>query len=77
MENHQYHLQALIYTLALHRYLNTRIKGYEYDRHFGGVYYLFLRAMHPAFPQGTGIHFSRSSRQLITALDACCYGVQR
>jgi len=77
MENHQYHLQALIYTLALHRYLNVRIKGYAYDQHFGGVYYLFLRAMHPALPQGTGIHFSRADHQLVAALDACCHGEQR
>ncbi len=74
MDSHQYHLQSLIYTLALHRFLSTRIAGYNYDRHFGGVSYLFLRAMHPEHPPGTGIHSSRPDQQLIDQLNACCRG---
>lgn len=30
---------------ALHRYLRHRLADYDYDRHFGGVIYLFLRGM--------------------------------
>ena len=74
MDSHQYHLQALIYTLALHRFLGTRIEAYSYDRHFGGVLYLFLRAMHPSHPPGAGIHASRLGSPLIKALDDCCRG---
>jgi exodeoxyribonuclease V beta subunit len=74
MDSHQYYLQAQIYTLALHRFLGARIPGYHYDDHFGGVYYLFLRAMHPVFPPGTGIHYSRPDHRLIAALDGCCHG---
>ncbi len=74
MDSHQYHLQSLIYTLALHRFLQTRIADYSYDRHFGGVYYLFLRAMNPDHPPGTGIHSARPDCRLIEQLDACCRG---
>ena len=74
MDSHQYHLQALIYTLALHRFLQSRIVGYSYETHFGGVYYLFLRAMHPEHPVGSGIHASRFDRHLVDQIDACCRG---
>jgi exodeoxyribonuclease V beta subunit len=42
---HRYDLQYQLYTLALHRYLRHRIADYDYERHFGGVIYLFLRGM--------------------------------
>jgi exodeoxyribonuclease V beta subunit len=74
MDSHQYHLQSLIYTLALHRFLGSRIADYRYDDQMGGVYYLFLRAMHPHSPPGTGIHASRPDGRLIAALDDCCRG---
>ncbi|BCX81445.1 exodeoxyribonuclease V beta subunit [Methylomarinovum caldicuralii] len=45
MRSHDYGLQALLYALALHRYLKTRLRDYDYRRHFGGVRYLFLRGM--------------------------------
>ncbi|BBL71792.1 UvrD-helicase domain-containing protein [Methylogaea oryzae] len=63
-----YYLQYLIYCLALHRYLRLRQPDYDYGHHFGGVYYLFLRGIHPAFP-GAGIHADRPSPALIDALD--------
>jgi len=72
MDSHQYPLQALIYTLALHRFLGARMPDYRYDDHFGGVYYLFLRAMHPSHPSGTGIHAFRPDQALIASLDHCC-----
>jgi exodeoxyribonuclease V beta subunit len=40
-----YPLQALLYSVALHRYLRWRQPGYQPDRHLGGVLYLFLRGM--------------------------------
>jgi exodeoxyribonuclease V beta subunit len=45
MSRAQYGLQALLYTVALHRYLRWRVPGYEADRHLAGVLYLFLRGM--------------------------------
>lgn len=40
-----YNLQYFIYSIALHKYLKTRIQDYQFDQHFGGVYYLFLRGI--------------------------------
>jgi exodeoxyribonuclease V beta subunit len=40
-----YPLQALLYTVAVHRMLRWRQPGYDPDRHLGGVLYLFVRGM--------------------------------
>lgn len=71
MQEHRYDLQYLIYTVAMHRYLGTRIRDYDYTRHFGGVYYLFLRGLHPDHSPGNGIFYTLPPRELIGQLDAC------
>jgi exodeoxyribonuclease V beta subunit len=63
-------LQYLIYTLALHRFLRARHPGYDYERHFGGVYYLFLRGISPERGAGYGVYADRPSATLIANLDA-------
>jgi len=50
MQSHRYDLQYQLYTLALHRYLRHRIADYDYQRHFGGVIYLFLRGVDGSSP---------------------------
>lgn len=45
MVHHHYPMQALLYSVALHRYLRWRLRAYDPDVHFGGVAYLFLRGM--------------------------------
>ncbi len=45
MSRAHYGLQALLYTVALHRYLRWRLPGYDPDRQLAGVLYLFLRGM--------------------------------
>ena len=45
MNHAHYGLQALLYTVALHRYLRWRMPGYDPDRHLVAVLYLFLRGM--------------------------------
>ncbi len=47
MHEHSYHLQYLLYALAVDRYLGHRLRGYRHDRHFGGVLYLFVRGVRP------------------------------
>ncbi|MDX2124680.1 MAG: exodeoxyribonuclease V subunit beta [Aeromonas hydrophila] len=64
MAEHRYDLQYQLYSLALHRLLALRLPGYDFDQHFGGVFYLFLRGM----PQG-GIFHTRPSRELVLGLD--------
>jgi len=74
MTEHHYFLQYHLYVVALHRYLARRLPGYDYERHFGGVYYLFVRGMAPANAPGTGVFFDRPSRQLIDGLSAAVSG---
>jgi exodeoxyribonuclease V beta subunit len=45
MLHSDYPLQALLYSVVLHRFLRWRQPGYDPDRHLGGVLYLFLRGM--------------------------------
>ena len=73
MQQSAYTLQYLIYSVALHRWLRSRIDGYRYEQHFGGVYYLFLRGMHPAHT-GSGVFFDRPEGVLIEDLDALVGG---
>jgi exodeoxyribonuclease V beta subunit len=40
-----YPLQALLYSVAVHRMLRWRQPDYDPGRHLGGVLYLFLRGM--------------------------------
>ncbi|HTT27127.1 MAG TPA: UvrD-helicase domain-containing protein [Solirubrobacteraceae bacterium] len=53
MSRSHYGLQALLYTVALHRYLRWRMPGYQPGKHLAGVLYLFVRGM-PG-DEGTGV----------------------
>ncbi|AZZ97761.1 exodeoxyribonuclease V subunit beta [Pseudoalteromonas sp. R3] len=66
MNSHQYHLQYLIYSVALHRLLKHRLADYSPQRHLGGVYYLFLRAL----PDGAGCFFTQLDESTLLQLDA-------
>lgn len=69
VREHDYDLQYLIYTLALHRWLRTRLGAvWDYERDFGGAVYLFLRGL--AHDGSAGVHLDRPPRVLIDALDA-------
>jgi len=79
MSGHLYTLQALIYTLALHRYLRSRISTYDYRRHIGGSLYLFIRGVRPDWiceGQAAGVHVDCPSFELIDAMDALMRGTQ-
>ncbi|MEJ2766611.1 exodeoxyribonuclease V subunit beta [Photobacterium sp. MCCC 1A19761] len=72
MRDHRYDLQYQLYALALHRFLKSRKADYDYDRHFGGVYYLFLRGMQA---DGTsGIFNARPSLALLEELETLIDG---
>ena len=45
MRRAHYPLQAMLYLVALHRYLRWRIPGYDPAVNLGGAFYLFLRGM--------------------------------
>ena len=73
MQSHRYDLQYQLYTLALHRYLRHRIADYDYQRHFGGVIYLFLRGVEPDNPE-QGIYTTRPDAELVNKMDALFAG---
>jgi exodeoxyribonuclease V beta subunit len=68
-QHHLYDLQYLIYCLALHRYLKNVIADYTPEVHFGGVYYLYLRGMHPSNTNGEGVFFTPIDSGTLQALD--------
>lgn len=68
MGRQRYDLQYLLYTLAVHRYLTARLgENYDYDRDFGGVAYLFLRAMNDE--DTSGVYFDKPCKKLIEEMD--------
>ena len=73
MTRHRYPLQLLLYVVATHRFLRHRVVDYDYDTHFGGAYYLFLRGMRAAWrtPDNhpPGVWHDRPAREIIEALD--------
>ncbi|MDZ7773848.1 MAG: UvrD-helicase domain-containing protein [Balneolaceae bacterium] len=62
-----YDLQYHLYTVALHRYLGRRLPDYNYEHHFGGVWYLFLRGIRPEGEEG--LWFDRPAVQTVKDLD--------
>lgn len=85
MNWHGYHLQYLLYSVALQRYLRRRIAAYEPARHFGGVLYLFVRGVRPQWldidPSGNaspcGVYFHRPTDATLASLDALLQGAAR
>ena len=45
MLHHHYPLQAHIYLVALHRFLEWRLPNYNPKKHLGGYVYVFLRGV--------------------------------
>jgi exodeoxyribonuclease V beta subunit len=52
MNDHNYHLQYLIYSLAAKKYLESRLNSFDYQKDFGGVFYLFVRGMREGKTEG-------------------------
>ena len=68
-----YPLQALLYAVALHRYLRWRLPRYDPEQHLGGVLYLFVRGMSAVEPpsssaQPTGVWSWRPPAKLLESL---------
>ncbi len=74
MAGNGYHLQHLLYSVALNRYLARRVRGYRYETHFGGVLYLFVRGVRPDWKNAdgaaSGVYFHRPDKHAIRQLDA-------
>lgn len=64
----RYDAQYVLYLLALHRYLRSRLGAdYDYARDVGGAVYLFLRGVGAA---SGGIYLDKPAKAEIEALDA-------
>jgi exodeoxyribonuclease V beta subunit len=73
MAHSEYDLQALIYTLALHRWLRFRLgDAYDYTRDFGGIRYLFCRGL--VADGSRGVYAHRFDPGLVQSLDALFAG---
>jgi exodeoxyribonuclease V beta subunit len=70
MEQNLYPLQYLLYTVALNNYLSLRVEGYDYESHFGGVIYVFLRGVSPEAGEQFGIYRDRPPVGMIDELTA-------
>ena len=74
MVQHGYHLQSLLYGVALDRHLRRCLPGYEPEMHFGGSLYLFVRGVRPLWTddQGrpTGVHFHRPGAATLAELSS-------
>ena len=74
MRDQGYHLQYLLYLVALDRYLRHRLAGYDPARHLGGAVYLFVRGVRPGWRDAagapTGVFFHRPAAATIAALSA-------
>ena len=70
MRRNRYHLQYLIYLTALHRYLRLKLPNYDYAKHIGGAFYLFIRGMTPERP-AHGVFHDLPSQACIEAIDKC------
>src|SRR3546814_11940343 len=70
MAHSEYDLQALIYTLALHRWLRFRLgDAYDYARDFGGVRYVFCRGLDATREDAPGVQAWRFDPGLVDALE--------
>jgi exodeoxyribonuclease V beta subunit len=74
MERELYILQYHIYAVALHQFLGVRVKDYNYNDHFGGVFYLFLRGIEPLKGSDYGVFFDKPKIDLIHDLTHCLAG---
>ncbi|MCS4235872.1 exodeoxyribonuclease V subunit beta [Stenotrophomonas sp. BIGb0135] len=75
MRHSEYDLQALIYTVALHRWLRFRLgAGYDYARDMGGIRYLFCRGLDATRQDSPGLYSQRFDPALVDAMDALFAG---
>jgi exodeoxyribonuclease V beta subunit len=64
MADHAYILQYHLYVLALDRHLRHRIPDYDYETHFGGILYVYLRGVSAEIP-GFGVYRDKPAAEFI------------
>ncbi|NCT67923.1 MAG: UvrD-helicase domain-containing protein [Rhodanobacteraceae bacterium] len=76
MDAHDYRFQALLYTVAVDRYLRQRLPHYRRSEHLGEAIYLFVRAtgIAPEHAPHAGIWTHRFDESLLDAVDRVLAG---
>jgi exodeoxyribonuclease V beta subunit len=72
MEESNFNLQYLIYTVAARKYLATRIPNFDYERDFGGVIYLFVRGVRS--DGTTGLFFDNVAAGILDMFESVLNG---
>ena len=67
MNDNNYHLQYLIYTVAIKKYLSYMLPNFNYETQFGGVLYIFLRGVRNGY--GTGIYYAKPTLEQIKRVE--------
>ncbi len=77
MRDSEYDFQALIYTLALHRWCKFRMQAhYDYEKQMGGVRYLFCRGLNANNNNGEGVVAMRFELAFIEKLEQLLHPMQ-
>jgi exodeoxyribonuclease V beta subunit len=54
--------------VALQKYLKQRIHHYDYEKHFGGIFYVFLRGVDKKIPE-SGVFYDFPNKDLIAEME--------
>jgi len=73
IEHHYYDLQYLLYSVALIKYLQITLDGFDFKRHFGGVAYLFTRGINGK--AGQGVYLNQPNQELIEKMIGEFHGI--
>jgi exodeoxyribonuclease V beta subunit len=74
MKKEGYDLQYLIYITALNEFLAGKKPDYDYERHFGGAAYIFLRGICEGCDGKSGIYFCKPEKEKISDLKRLMIG---
>ncbi len=68
MSDNNYHLQYLIYSLAVKKYLKSRLgENFDFEKQFGGVFYLFVRGMRAG--QDSGVFYYKPAVEKMAEME--------
>jgi len=63
-----YYLQSAIYLFSLHKYLKKRLPDYDFEKHIGGAFYVYVRGVKNDFAD-TGIYSIKPELKILQLLE--------
>ncbi|MDK9793293.1 exodeoxyribonuclease V subunit beta [Vibrio sp. D431a] len=67
MADHRYDLQCVLYAVALHKFLKSKLQNYNFEDHMGGALYIFLRGIEDG--TNNGIYYSLPPKEFVEELE--------